>query len=50
VIRRDILIDLPDRRDQLHTRSSPRFAELRAQVYAQIHRPREEHLAGRPTP
>jgi NitT/TauT family transport system ATP-binding protein len=50
VIRRDILIDLPDQRDQLHTRSSPRFAELRAQVYAQIHRPREGHLAGRPTP
>ena len=42
VIRQDLEIDLPDQRDQLHTRSSPRFAELRAQVYALIHRPREE--------
>jgi NitT/TauT family transport system ATP-binding protein len=42
VIRQDLAIDLPDERDQLHTRSSPRFAELRAQVYAQIHRPRDE--------
>ncbi len=50
VVRRDLLIDLPDRRDQLHTRSSPRFAELRAQVYAQIHRPEEERMARQPTP
>jgi NitT/TauT family transport system ATP-binding protein len=42
VIRQDLTIDLPDERDQLHTRSSQRFAELRAQVYSQIHRPREE--------
>ena len=42
VIREDLTIDLPDQRDQLHTRSSARFAELRAQVYAQIHRPRED--------
>ncbi len=40
VVRQDLLIDLPDQRDQLHTRSSPRFAELRAEVYSQIHRPR----------
>ena len=38
VIRDDLLIDLPDERDQLTTRSSPRFAELRARVYEQIHR------------
>ena len=31
-------IDLPDERDQLLTRSSPRFAELRAHVYEQIQR------------
>jgi NitT/TauT family transport system ATP-binding protein len=42
VIRDDLAIDLPDERDQLTTRSSARFAELRAQVYSQIHRPRGE--------
>ena len=36
VVREDLPIDLPDQRDQLTTRSSPRFAELRARVYAQI--------------
>ena len=40
VIRDDLAIDLPDQRDQLTTRSSPRFAELRARVYEQIHRAR----------
>lgn len=39
VVREDLAIDLPDERDQLNTRSSPRFAELRKQVYSQIHRP-----------
>ncbi|SOE00247.1 ABC transporter ATP-binding protein [Blastococcus haudaquaticus] len=38
VIRDDLAVDLPDQRDQLTTRSSPRFAELRARVYEQIHR------------
>ena len=38
VVRQDLTIDLPDARDQLTTRSSPRFAELRAKVYSQIHR------------
>jgi NitT/TauT family transport system ATP-binding protein len=32
----DLAIDLPAERDQLTTRSSPRFAELRARVYRQI--------------
>ena len=36
VVREDLAIDLPDARDQLTTRSSPRFAELRSRVYAQI--------------
>ncbi|MGY1844574.1 ABC transporter ATP-binding protein [Modestobacter sp. SYSU DS0875] len=58
VVREDLSIDLPDERDQLTTRSSPRFAELRAQVYAQIHRkkeaaqgaaPRTTQVAGPPT-
>ena len=38
VVQEDVTIDLPDERDQLHTRSSPRFAELRAHVYEQIQR------------
>jgi NitT/TauT family transport system ATP-binding protein len=36
VIREDLPIDLPDNRDQLHTRSAARFTELRSHVYAQI--------------
>jgi NitT/TauT family transport system ATP-binding protein len=50
VIRQDLAVDLPDERDQLHTRSSPRFAELRAQVYSQIHRPREDSAANEAAP
>ena len=46
VVREDLAVDLPDERDQLNTRSSPRFAELRARVYSQIHRPKVE--AGAP--
>jgi NitT/TauT family transport system ATP-binding protein len=42
VVRQDLAVDLPDERDQLHTRSSQRFGELRAQVYSQIHRPKED--------
>lgn len=36
VVQDDLTIDLPDERDQLATRSSPRFAELRTHVYEQI--------------
>jgi NitT/TauT family transport system ATP-binding protein len=36
VILEDVAIDLPDQRDQLETRSSPRFAELRHHVYELI--------------
>ena len=36
VIMEDLTIDLPDERNQLDTRSSPRFAELRHHVYEQI--------------
>jgi NitT/TauT family transport system ATP-binding protein len=38
VVRENLDIDLPAERDQLSTRSDPRFAELRAHVYAQIQR------------
>ena len=36
VVLKDVTIDLPDDRDQLGTRSLPRFAELRAEVYEAI--------------
>ncbi|MFI5815943.1 ABC transporter ATP-binding protein [Streptomyces sp. NPDC051643] len=36
VVREQLKIDLPEERDQLHTRVAPRFAELRTQVYEQI--------------
>ncbi|GAB3977625.1 ABC transporter ATP-binding protein [Plantactinospora veratri] len=38
VVLDDVTIDLPAERDQLGTRSSARFAELRAQVFGQIQR------------
>ena len=41
----DVAIDLPDERDQLATRSSPRFAELRARVYEQIQRAKRPRAA-----
>jgi NitT/TauT family transport system ATP-binding protein len=36
VIMEDLPIDLPDERDQLTTRSAPRFAELRVHVYGLV--------------
>ncbi|MFF3612204.1 ABC transporter ATP-binding protein [Streptomyces sp. NPDC002580] len=36
VVREQLKVDLPEQRDQLHTRVSPRFAELRTHVYGQI--------------
>jgi NitT/TauT family transport system ATP-binding protein len=36
VILEDVAVDLPDERDQLHTRSEQRFAELRSHVYELI--------------
>ena len=38
----DLVIDLPAERDQLSTRSDPRFTELRGQVYAQIQKAKQE--------
>ncbi|MFC4120623.1 ABC transporter ATP-binding protein [Nonomuraea zeae] len=38
VVLEDVVIDLPDERDQLTTRSLPRFAELRAHVYELVQR------------
>jgi NitT/TauT family transport system ATP-binding protein len=36
VIQEDLVIDLPEERDQLETRALPRFTELRHHVYEQI--------------
>jgi NitT/TauT family transport system ATP-binding protein len=36
VVQDDLTVDLPAERDQLTTRSDPRFIELRAKVYAEI--------------
>jgi len=36
VVQEQLKIDLPEERDQLHTRVAPRFAELRTHVYEQI--------------
>lgn len=36
VVKEELRIDLPDERDQLHTRVAPRFAQLRTRVYEQI--------------
>jgi NitT/TauT family transport system ATP-binding protein len=47
-VQHDLEIDLPMDRDQLTTRSLTRFAELRAQVYAQIHRSDDHNGAGLP--
>ncbi|MFJ3617084.1 ABC transporter ATP-binding protein [Streptomyces iakyrus] len=36
VVREQLKVDLPEERDQLHTRVDPRFAELRTRVYEQV--------------
>ncbi|WP_043806979.1 MULTISPECIES: ABC transporter ATP-binding protein [Paenarthrobacter] len=43
VIQEDLVIDLPDERDQLNTRSLPRFTELRHHVYEQIQLAKQGH-------
>jgi NitT/TauT family transport system ATP-binding protein len=45
IVQEDLTIDLPAERDQLTTRSMPRFTELRGHVYEQIQRAKRE--AGR---
>lgn len=58
VVQEDITIDLPADRDQLETRSLPRFTELRHHVYEQIQLAKKGHrpaaaggaVAGSPTP
>ncbi|MDQ0755383.1 ABC transporter ATP-binding protein [Arthrobacter sp. B3I4] len=43
VVQEDITIDLPAERDQLETRSMPRFTELRHHVYEQIQLAKKGH-------
>ena len=43
VVIRDIVIDLPAERSQLATRSSPRFAALRSEVYGLIQQAKYHH-------
>ena len=43
VVQEDLDIDLPDDRDQLGTRSMPRFTELRGHVYRQIQAAKARH-------
>jgi NitT/TauT family transport system ATP-binding protein len=46
VVQAELAVDLPAERDQLHTRSDPRFAALRARVYEQILRARRGTASG----
>jgi NitT/TauT family transport system ATP-binding protein len=46
VVQEDLPIDLPAERDQLTTRSMPRFAELRGHVYEQIQRAKQATAPG----
>ena len=46
VVQQDLRIDLPDDRDQLNTRSSRRFGELRSRVYEQIQLAKKGRPAG----
>jgi NitT/TauT family transport system ATP-binding protein len=41
VVMEDLAIDLPAERDQLTTRSDPRFVELRGHVYAQVQKAKQ---------
>ncbi|MFA1551136.1 ABC transporter ATP-binding protein [Actinomadura chokoriensis] len=43
VVLEEVAIDLPDERDQLTTRSEPRFAELRGHIYRLVQQAKEGH-------
>jgi NitT/TauT family transport system ATP-binding protein len=48
VVQEDLAVDLPAERDQLSTRSDPRFTQLRSHVYAQIQQAKRG--GGQPAP
>jgi NitT/TauT family transport system ATP-binding protein len=43
VVLEEVAVDLPDERDQLTTRSAPRFAELRGHVYRLVQQAKDGH-------
>jgi NitT/TauT family transport system ATP-binding protein len=43
VVLEDVVVDLPDERDQLTTRNDPRFHELRTRVYELVQRAKRGH-------
>jgi NitT/TauT family transport system ATP-binding protein len=45
VVMEDLAVDLPAQRDQLTTRSDPRFVELRGHVYAQVQKAKQVSIA-----
>jgi NitT/TauT family transport system ATP-binding protein len=45
VVQEDLNVDLPRERDQLHTRSDTRFTELRAHVYEEIQKAKQNAAA-----
>jgi NitT/TauT family transport system ATP-binding protein len=47
VVQEDLAVDLPAERDQLTTRSDPRFTQLRTHLYAQI---QQAKRGGQPSP
>ncbi|MFC0504986.1 ABC transporter ATP-binding protein [Micromonospora costi] len=47
VVQHQVTVDLPTERDQLATRSLARFAELRAEIYQQIHQAKAASTADR---
>lgn len=49
VVQDDVTIDLPDERDQLTTRSDPRFVELRHHIYGEIQRAKTNAGGQEPT-
>ncbi len=50
VVQEDLPIDLPEERDQLSTRSMPRFTELRGHVYEQIQKAKRTSSQGDSAP
>ncbi|WP_030191211.1 ABC transporter ATP-binding protein [Streptomyces violaceorubidus] len=48
VVREELRVDLPDGRDQVHTRVAPRFAELRTRVHEQIQAAKRGAVADAP--
>lgn len=46
VVLEEVVVDLPDERDQIGTRAEPRFAELRTHVYERVQQAKRGHRPG----